>query len=306
MVVSVRFALLIAALLLGLCPASAQFSPSQFGQGGFSSVTPAATGCSDSNATAWKNAVITAGGTVSSAQLGYVCTLITALKTHGSWSTLDRLWLWNGENTFQDVIDLVNLAVATPVNSPTFVAAQGVSGDGSTSYINTNWYPAIGGNWANNGAQVTTYIRTNRTSSSPTMAQFGTHDAPSTGEATAFFAYQGGDWTYDINDAFFANQSTNTLGQAQGLWTMVRSGSASLSLLRNSNSTPVATGTTSSAGSTSTMTAFVGAVNEGSPVFFCTDQIAITAIGGVLTDTQIATFQTDLNAYMTSLGTNVY
>jgi hypothetical protein len=45
---------------------------------------------------------------------------------------------------------------------------------------------------------------------------------------------------------------------------------------------------------------------RGTADLFSTDQIVITTMGGGMTNTRAAQFQTDLNAYMTALGTNVY
>ena len=70
----------------------------------------------DAATTAWVNAVVTAGGTVSTSQKGYVDTLIKALKTASVWTSLSRLWLLASENTYQAGIDIVGLNTYTNVN----------------------------------------------------------------------------------------------------------------------------------------------------------------------------------------------
>ena len=72
---------------------------------------------------------------------GYINTLVTTLKSDGNWTKLDRLWLFANTTTGNAIIDLKALASATLVNAPAFVADQGYTGDGSTSYINSNYTP---------------------------------------------------------------------------------------------------------------------------------------------------------------------
>ena len=50
----------------------------------------------DAAATAWKNQVVTNGGTVSAGRLALVSTMIAGLKADGVWTLLDRLWIFAG------------------------------------------------------------------------------------------------------------------------------------------------------------------------------------------------------------------
>jgi hypothetical protein len=54
--------------------------------------------------TAWVNAVVGAGGSVSAAQQTRVDTFIKALKAASIWTKMDRIWL-NGEDHFQTDVD---------------------------------------------------------------------------------------------------------------------------------------------------------------------------------------------------------
>ena len=70
--------------------------------------------------------------------------LLASLKSAGVWSKLDTFVLFatNGNSDFA-LIDWKRLLQYTAVNSPTFTTNQGFQGNGSTSYINTNFNPAI-------------------------------------------------------------------------------------------------------------------------------------------------------------------
>ncbi len=106
-------------------------------------MAPAPSGL-DPATTAWVNAVIAAGGTVSGAQQGYVNTLITGLKADGNFLTSDRLWLYGSENTQQAGIDIINLATWTN-HGQTFSANHGYTGDGATTYGDTGFIESTGG-----------------------------------------------------------------------------------------------------------------------------------------------------------------
>jgi len=93
---------------------------------------------SDAATTAWKNAVVAAGGSVSAGREAAVDAFILGLKFDGIWPKLDRLWLYAAENTHSALIDLVTLDVALPVNDPVFTTDRGYFCDG-TAVIDTTY-----------------------------------------------------------------------------------------------------------------------------------------------------------------------
>lgn len=68
--------------------------------------------------------------------------LVVDLKTAGVWSKLDTFAVFatDGSSDFA-LIDWINLSQYTAVNSPTFTSNQGFTGNGTSSYINTNYNP---------------------------------------------------------------------------------------------------------------------------------------------------------------------
>ena len=106
-------------------------------------------GCSDSDATAWKAQVVTNGGTVSAGRLTLVCQMITGLKSDGVWAKLDGLWLLAAENSQSALVDLVARRTATVTNAPTFTTNLGYLSAGSASYIDTGY------NFSTNSVQYT-------------------------------------------------------------------------------------------------------------------------------------------------------
>lgn len=256
----------------------------------------------DAATTAWINAVVGAGGTVSDTQKSRVDTLIIALKAHSLFTIQERIWLHSNENVAaQALIDIVNLGVATVQGSIT-LAAGGYTGDGSTGYLDTGW--SSGSNYTQNSASISVYIRNSRTANN-NYAALARLDSASTGTCDMLWPLSTGQFSYDVNNGNFSNQPANT--DTQGFWTASRTGASALALYKNSNSTAFNSATTASGSLASNTNFYIGArSNNNSAEWFSTDQIAITTIGAGMSAANVSQFQTDLNAYMTALGTNVY
>lgn len=253
----------------------------------------------DPATTAWVAAVVSAGGTVSGGQQTNVNNLIVALKGHGLFAKLDRMWLYASENATQASIDIVNLATHSLSGTPTFTANQGYTGNGS-AFINTNFVGTVNGvNMTNSGASIAAYIRNNRTSSSNITAigaQNGTGSDQTSIQVNAFGSQNIGTM---IGQIAVAGATTS-----QGLW--VTSGTpAASNFYRNGSSIgSVGTGT----GTVPAEALFALAFNNnGSAIQISTDQIAVVSLGGNLSSTDETNLSADVNGlYMTALGTNVY
>jgi hypothetical protein len=91
-------------------------------------------------------------------------TLVLALKSGGIWTKLDVLYIFANDGG-QDFGTLnwkaPTLNQATLINSPTFTANQGLQGNGSSSYINTNFNAVTQGvNYVQNDASRYLYLYT--------------------------------------------------------------------------------------------------------------------------------------------------
>jgi hypothetical protein len=102
----------------------------------------------DSDYQAVLNYAITQGYTLPSAsQQTKQNKLLVDLKNGGIWSHLDTFALFatDGNSDFA-LIDWKRLTDYTAVNSPTFSTNGGFTGNGTSSYIDTNFNPTIGTN----------------------------------------------------------------------------------------------------------------------------------------------------------------
>ena len=87
--------------------------------------------------------------------------LLVALKAAGIWSKLDTFanFATDGDSDFA-LIDWIRLSDYTAVNSPTFTADEGFTGNGTSSSINTNYNPNTSGvNFSLNNASVYLYVK---------------------------------------------------------------------------------------------------------------------------------------------------
>ena len=80
---------------------------------------------------------------------------VVSLKAAGLWNMLDTLIVEAAATAQAGLINWIQPAnVATAVNAPTFVADRGYTGDGATSYLNTNRAMGIGPNFSQNNFHV--------------------------------------------------------------------------------------------------------------------------------------------------------
>ena len=94
---------------------------------------------------AYSTVVTSRGGSLTANELLYLTTFETSLGSN--LDEFDRLWIHGLNNDVAARTSFVNPSstIITAVNSPTFTANQGYQGNGSTSYLNTNYNPSTQG-----------------------------------------------------------------------------------------------------------------------------------------------------------------
>lgn len=98
----------------------------------------------DADTTAYLNAVQAAGYTPDNTWAGQVDTLIRSLKSGGVWAVSDR-HLLPAVPDARAFICLKSRIAPTLANAPTFTPDRGYTGNGTNSYILSNFNPATGG-----------------------------------------------------------------------------------------------------------------------------------------------------------------
>jgi hypothetical protein len=242
----------------------------------------------DPATTAWVNAVVAAGGSVSAGRQAIVNALIVGLKADGLWTKFDRLWVLAAENTFSALIDLVGLVTASPVSSPTFTTDRGYTGDGSTSYIDTGFNPlsATSPIYTQDNAHFSHWNLTNSTSDQVYSGASNT---------IAAFEYFSGSAFFRVNDG----SGGITVADPRGHLIATRGSSASRTVYQNGSSID-----TTSASSVALPGADYFVLWSGNSTGNkSASQSASFSLGGDLSGgSDAANFYNRLRTYMTAVG----
>lgn len=255
----------------------------------------------EAETTAWVAAVVSNGGTVSAGRQMEVNTLIAGLKTDGVWTKLDRLWLLAAENEPSALTDLVADSLATATNSPTFTTDAGYAGDGTNSFIHTNYNPVTDGvNYIQDSAHISAWD-TVAAFPSGGFALMGATDNVS--KTTAIFPSFAATTTGDLNsiDQFF---QVPRVADGTPHLMLTRGSSSQVSLYANGAVTSGSPFTLTSHGAPNLPFYICGIRFAGNtlPSFGTTDQIAATSIGGDLSATDASNLYSRLRTYMTAVG----
>jgi hypothetical protein len=236
------------------------------------------------------------GANVSPAQMIRVSKLIRALKSAGVWSSLDRLWLFASENSTQALTDVVARATATAVNSPSFTANLGYAGNGSTSYVNTNFNTSTGTNFTQNSGHWGVWQNVAKTTGGDGNHGIINTDAGTNGTYTDFSAGA----SAAMGRINSTNGSTATVVGGVGFMLANRTASTTMSTWYN-NSKGTNSATASQAPQNLTLWIggrnFAGSINQASDA-----RVAFVSVGGGLTDVQASNLYNALLTYKTAVG----
>jgi hypothetical protein len=266
---------------------------------GAGSVAAVAASSFDPATTAWVAQVVTNGGTVSTPREVIVDTFIKCVKSASLWTTLDRYWLYAGENTGAALTDMVSLQSSTVTGAPAFTPSKGyVSSSGS--YVDTAYVPSSSAvNYTLNSAVFGGFVNTARVSGLNGF-EYGVSNAAFSSLSGLNAWTTGGSIEAPINAAA---STAGTSGAVRGNWIVSRTGSAAGGVYYNgSTSAPGFTFTNSSAGLPDHSFAIGGFNQGGSYLSFSGDQISSFFAASGWNSTQASNFYTCESAMMTSIG----
>ena len=217
--------------------------------------------------------------------------LITSLLSAGVWTKLDALYLFAAADAQAASLNWLSANyTAIPVNSPTFVADRGYTGDGASSRLRTQYVPATNGvNFTLNDSSEWVYCLTDVDG-----AQADVGSTISGGQTQIQSRRSSTQIGVSLNDATFGVVSS--ISTSIGLTGVSRTASNARKTFRNG----VQLGATSTAASTSVTTAeqWVCAANSA---IFSTRQIAFAAWGGSLAGLEPALY-TAVFTYLKAVG----
>lgn len=224
-------------------------------------------------------------------------TLIKQLKADNNWGFIDGLWITAAHSQQAAKLNWINPIkfTLTEVNSPTWMADKGYTGDGATSYLNTNYDPSTQGtNYVLNSCCEAVYIRTNVTSGKNDIGH---------GTATVFSAINSRNASDQIvtrlNQGGAAYTAANT--NSTGFYSSRRTASNAQAIFKNGVSQ--ATSATASSSLINNNIYFCCSNNNGTAGSFSANEISVALVGGGGLN-QLPLYVAIQN-YMTAIGTQV-
>ena len=228
-------------------------------------------------------------------------TLIDGLVSDGVWAKLDVLCMLAAANSATALTNLKSASFnPTAVAAPTFTADRGFTGNGTSSYLNSNFNPATaGGQYTLNSATLGSYIRSTNAAGANValIACFdGSNFAQFSGTAAALFGS-----VCLINNA---TASSDLASRAAGLFIVSRSASNLTKVYVNGVASSMSDPAAASV-AVPNANLFVSARNFGGGDLFSPLQCAAYVIGSGLNDAQALALTTRIDDYMTAVGADV-
>jgi hypothetical protein len=218
--------------------------------------------------------------------------VVSALIAADVWSRLDAFYMLAAHASAAALINwkapgAFNL---TPVNSPTFTTDRGFTGDGSTSYLNTNFNPvAAAGNYAQNSNHAAVWV--NQGVGDATRVVFG-----------------------NLNERIIPQQATaqlntrSAVGASDTVAITNALGNSGYSRLTGSeygqfkNGVKLATPARASTGLESDHFGLLATISLGTPGLYSSRRIASAHFGAGLSDAQMLAAHNAINTFLTAIG----
>jgi len=218
-------------------------------------------------------------------------TTIKALKDSGVWAKLDCFYMFSAHDAQTSLLNWIkNAHNCTGVSSPTFNADQGYTGNGSSSYLRTNYNPSSQAvNFAASAASIGCYIRTAPGTPAGSKSAFGTVETdgiillPQFNGTTAFFRLNSSSWST------LANTSQ------VGTWVLVKPNTTQITVYKDGVGTTAGRATTA----ISNNEIHLLRRSDSTPQYW-DGQMSCAFIGASLTETEAVTLTGIVKYYLTA------
>jgi hypothetical protein len=237
-------------------------------------------------------------GSYTETELAAINALVVSLKSNNLWTTIDVLYLFCLDNVPDSLLNIKSSSfTATRVNSMSWTARQGFTGNGTNSYLDTNFTPSTaGGNYTQNSATLAIYT--------PTNSQAAVYGIGGQNSNTANRSYITERWTdgisYNTANAATSGFVNVSVASSNGLTAISRTSSTALAAYRNGSS--IGTASVSSV-VLSSSSFFIGALNNGgSPIGLSTRLYPLAVIAGGWDATNHLNFSTAVSTILTAFG----
>lgn len=215
-----------------------------------------------------------------------VDTLIRTLIADNIWPFLDRMWLFATEQRQHATVSIVNpngINAAWPtniteVNSITWKLNVGYTGNGTSTYLNTNYAPATNGvncTGNTNSASLGIYLNKAPTNAA-TTCEFGASNNPNAGGFALVYSYLTiGHSVAELMDGNVATYNS----VLPGLWSGIRNNSSTTQSMWNKG-TKVQSNTVTSVLNNYVHNMYVFAYDNSSALYYSNATISMAYVGG--------------------------
>lgn len=257
---------------------------------------PAPAAGENARTTAWVNAVVGAGGSVSSGRRTTVNTWQDAIDAASLQTKLLRTGLIAAENSQSALVDVFGANLTTVTGGPSFTTDRGYTFNGS-NYLNTGTTGTSP--YALNAAMFGFALRTNKSASD--QVEMGSSSAADAFGSAIEVKWSDGNAYFSINDG---NLDSGRAGPAStiGIFVLIRTTSTLATLYKDGVSIGTIGGTTTSVPNRNFLLG--GAFDTaGNFSFGSTSQFSAWFVGGgSWNGTDVGNFTTATQAYLTAVG----
>jgi hypothetical protein len=254
----------------------------------------------DSDAQAFFDRVTAAGGSLSATEKSAVNTLVVQMKANSIWTPMKAIYPMVGASAAACAQNLKSSSFTGTFTSGWTFASTGVTGNGISAYMDTNFSPFV--NLTNTNSHFMIYLR-NVSLPLVSVCDFGAFsDDFSNRFATNYFSNPALDTTnFDVRKR--TTVSNSLIGSGFALYSRSASNLAKVYF----NNSIVATDTSSTISyNLPDITVYLSALHRGAIAQnFTNRQNAFASIGDSLTDTQASNFYTAVQAFQTTLSRQV-
>jgi hypothetical protein len=223
--------------------------------------------------------------------------MIRALLVAGVWAKLDALYLLAAADAATALTNLKQSGYGlTAVNSPSFVADRGYTGNGTTQYLDPSFTPSTaGGLFAQNSASLFWWIRT-RNVGNPADGVGAYTGSGATASAFLFLSDPGVGMR--LNSASAGDLGGGSTAAQAGLWAAARTGANDIAAYYN-GAVEASSGGKASSGLPAVPMIVLG---YKATTDLCKDEISAAGWGAGLDATEHAALYNAIHSYLQAVG----
>jgi hypothetical protein len=246
----------------------------------------------DADAAAFFTRVTTAGGTLSTTEKQAVNQLVLDFKANSLWTPMKAIYPMVGASAAACAQNLKSSSFTGTFSSGWTFASSGVTGNGTSAYMDTNLNPSTALSSVNSNHQ-SIYIRTSVSEDAVDIGQID-------GKWLTAVSFSGGYYIYNPNNAG-AGLLNGFASSMLNLSINTRRSASDLKYFRNN--TQIASNNNTNSLSFDSSVVTIG--SAGGLTYFSSRQYAFASIGDGLDDTQASDFYTAVQAFQTTLSRQV-